>query len=188
MRETIRGVFNAVTNNIDIANSLDDKINLINQNVQFNINIMWVILGVVVATSGVALYALAKMWVNKRVESELATIRDSIKRELSIELKSELKEYIKDNQQFQWASGTSVVYNNEVMINGLIMGKMSAEHLPIKLDVFSVSTNKKIEHDYEVRSDGQTGTLKISLKKFNSLSDGTEVKWDCIWLNDKIYN
>lgn len=71
LREMMMRAINAVTNNIDMANSLDNKIDLINQNVQFNINLMWTMLSVVVATAGVALYALARMWVNKRVDEAL---------------------------------------------------------------------------------------------------------------------
>lgn len=57
---------------------LEKLINTIQNNIISNIELTWTILSVVVATAGVALYALSKVWVNKRVDEELPkVIRDN---------------------------------------------------------------------------------------------------------------
>lgn len=74
MGQIISRFINATTNNIDVANSLNEKINLINQNVQYNINLTWTILGVAITIAGIALFTLSKVWVNKRVDEELPKV------------------------------------------------------------------------------------------------------------------
>ncbi|WP_251860382.1 hypothetical protein [Clostridium sp. Marseille-Q2269] len=63
--------------NLEI-DALSDKINTINQNVQFNITLMWAIAAVVVAIVGFAIYFITKEWTKKCVKKELEEMRNDI--------------------------------------------------------------------------------------------------------------
>lgn len=58
--------------------SLDSKVNLVNQNVQFNISLMWAIFGVSIAIAGAALVILARTWVDKSVKRELNLVTTEV--------------------------------------------------------------------------------------------------------------
>jgi hypothetical protein len=76
--------------------NLEEKINLINQNTQFSINLFIGILGIAIAIAGVALYKLAKMWVAENVDKELREIRkelNDLKNE-NIELNKKLSKVV----------------------------------------------------------------------------------------------
>ncbi|MCQ2010532.1 hypothetical protein NOM01_10945 [Sporolactobacillus sp. STSJ-5] len=59
--------------------TLDHEIDLIQNNVNFSLELTWTILGVVVAIIGVALYFLSKLWVEKRVDKTLESLTNSVK-------------------------------------------------------------------------------------------------------------
>lgn len=59
-------------------NALSDKINTINQNVQFNITLIWSIAAVVVAIVGFAIYFITKEWTKKCVKKELEEMQNDI--------------------------------------------------------------------------------------------------------------
>lgn len=51
--------------------NLSDKINLIDNNVKFNIQIFWGVLALIVAVLGIAIYFLVKQFINHTIETEL---------------------------------------------------------------------------------------------------------------------
>lgn len=81
--------------------SLKDLISTIQSNVNFTITIVISVLAVSVAIAGIALFMLAQMWVNKRVDDEIHIIEDKMK---SFSLK---------NPQILWARGKGVLISSE---------------------------------------------------------------------------
>lgn len=157
---------------------ISDKVDLINQNYQHSINLTVGLLSLSIAIAGVALYNLTKMWVNKRVEKELETIK--------LDLERELKKYISDNQQFRWASGSQSVSStngvNSITIANLVISKRSYEELPYKIELFSTNNpSKKIEYTHSIYN----GIFHITLLNYN-ISDGL-IKWTITWMNDELY-
>jgi|GEM_PF-6109868 len=72
---------------------LTDKVDLINQNIQFNINTFLTVLAIALAIAGGAAIVLAKYLFNKRFEEEAKKIDEKI------------KNYVKENPQIRWARG-----------------------------------------------------------------------------------
>ncbi|WPC43362.1 hypothetical protein [Clostridium sp. JS66] len=63
---------------IQKIDSLEKQINLVQNNVNFSLGLTWAILSVIIAATGVSLYFLVKILVNKRVEDELKIIKKDI--------------------------------------------------------------------------------------------------------------
>ena len=91
MHNLIENVILAVSNNSNSFESLSEKIDIIDDNIKFNINLTWTILGFVVASAGVALYNLCKIWVNKQVEYLMKQNGKKLRDEMK-ERRKELKE------------------------------------------------------------------------------------------------
>lgn len=73
--------------------NLSDKINLIDNNVKFNIQMYWAVLAVVVAILALAVYFLVKQFINHTIETELDKKLEELKENL-------LKEINCDNEKY----------------------------------------------------------------------------------------
>lgn len=160
--------------------SLSEKIDLINSNLQFNITTFLTILTIAIAIAGVALVLLVKNIVNKSVEKELIKMRESIKNELRLEL----KDYIKINQQLKVMLGTGVIgITNYQLVLKVPISKEYFENLLWKLDVFYVDNpSKKLEYDYTFND----GILDVRFKDFNK-AETRIYKFKLIWLNEEMF-
>lgn len=160
---------------------LSEKIDLINGNLQFNITTFLAVLAIAITITGVALVLLVKNIVNKSVNKELIKMREDVKNELRIEL----KEYIKINQQFKVATGTAFIMDdsNEIVIPGLVTNAKEFSELPWNLKVMDAeNTNVEFSYDYTFRDRTLRVTLKNYTKKINRV-----VKWQLIWLNEEMF-
>lgn len=101
------------------VDSLEKQISLVQNNVNFSLGLTWTILGVVVAIVGVALYFLAKTWVDKRVDAEIGKLRKKFKYKIddynviqkgsTIELEVKIpEENINKNYPIYW----SIIWKN----------------------------------------------------------------------------
>lgn len=96
---------------------LEDKINLINQNSQFNITLMWTIFGVSIAIAGASLVILARSWIDKCVKNELKKINKEVE-ELKVsnnmlikKINNMVKSEISDNSGFLYLdNGLQICY------------------------------------------------------------------------------
>lgn len=80
-----------VSNNIQVQiDNLQNLINTIQQNVNFNLGLTWAIMAaiftLVVAVAGICLNILARSWVEKSVKQRIPELKDQIRKELKMEL------------------------------------------------------------------------------------------------------
>lgn len=146
--------------------ALTEMFNVLQQNVQFTVNVILAVLGIAITIAGASLVVLAKYWVNKRVDEELSKIDERIKRT------------IEDNPQFYWATVKAPPVNNEIMITGLIGQETLTLDFPTKI---SVLDKFGIERDFQSFFNDK-GALVIRLKHFDPRVDGNEVTVNILWL------
>lgn len=71
----MQNISDGISSKVD---NLEKLFNLNQQNINFNLILTWTVLGVMVAVIGIALYFLAKMWVDKAVKENLEKIKKDI--------------------------------------------------------------------------------------------------------------
>ena len=134
------------------------------QNINYNLSLTWTILGVVVAIIGIALYFLAQMWVNKKVDIEMNIFREKYLKEMESLifnnpqiLQLDVEVYPDDNGEFTIAlpEQYKIVNNNDLrmysntwfveMIEFYSDGGISMEAKQVKnLQVVGFDTNINI--------------------------------------------
>lgn len=127
----------------DKISFLEDKINLINQNVQFNINLTWTLFGVIIATAGAALVFLAKILVDKVVKKELSIMEERI-------LKS-----IKNNPEYINISGETIfqIQSGNILENNVLSNIISIGFI-IRIDEkYNLEFPPRVDIYYENRDD-----------------------------------
>jgi len=129
----------------------------------------WTIIGVVVAIIGVALYFLAKIWVNKIVENELVKVKEQIK--------NELEKYIdkKPYMRYQMGIMTGAYVQNEFSI-GIGTINNNTIGYPNRLELFTTKGNKALKYDADVTMDGKNCRINIRLYNFDTNTDG-DLRW-----------
>lgn len=129
--------------NIDqIANelkNLSDKMNLIDNNVKFNIQIFWGVLALIVAVLGIAIYFLVKQFINHTIETELDKKLEELKQKIVKEITYENEKIqptlingwtsLEDYERLNcWKDNKGFVYLKGVISGGVI--NHSACYLP----------------------------------------------------------
>lgn len=158
---------------------LEKLINVIQNNVNFSLGLTWAILAVVVATSGLALYNLSKIWVNKRVEQELDKKLDIIKNNIL----DDMKQYMYKHPEF-------LIYNFKISVNQyktFIIEFKECEHInpnfsldcTNKLEVYSPLSNRKISFDVNIKG----SCFTFILKDYDRAKDGEDVICTLVLLN-----
>lgn len=193
--------------------ALSDKINLINQNVQFNVTVIWTMIGILVTVAGIVLYNLAQKWVEKAVNKKINAIKLELKDELSKEndknislqsekikdeiyfhlktdLELELIGYIDRTKHIYWASGSGiqVVENNGqhiLNIYGLSMTN-ECDKTIINIEIRSLLNGRKINCDYTTNLKRNETVPFIRLIDYDKSKDGEMVVWKVIWVNGDI--
>ncbi|MCY6355369.1 hypothetical protein [Clostridium sp. ZS2-4] len=153
---------------------------------QQNLILTWTILGVVVASAGIALYNLSKIWVNNRVEQELDKKLEQIKSNI----KQEMMDYIKTNPQVCYARGSNAIIMSEMIgydwystIN-LYLGQKISLEFPTKLEVYYIKGNDKIIVEDIQANVGENNSIKIRYKVPQSCVDLKVVHWNITWNNE----
>lgn len=125
---------------------LTDKVDLINQNIQFNINTFLTVLAIALAIAGGAAIVLAKYLFNKRFEEEAKKIDEKI------------KNYVKENPQIRWSKGmgtliwTKHIQGNEYQSEFVIYvnGEIAKDLILLSEFNFIVGSKKTPILDYEI--------------------------------------
>lgn len=146
---------------------LEDLFYLINDTVTFHLTLIWGVLAFVVASAGAALYALAKIWVDKRVKTEMNTIDERILTLIR-------------NNRVRFASGQSSLYEGKTEIGGLENFDASSKILMFQL--FS-RDGTAFYKSYEI-----TPHNHIYATIHNPSLKSNIVEWYLVWSNDNVNN
>lgn len=174
-------------------NSIFDKLDFlekwilqVDSNVKFNMTMQWTILGVVVASVGVALYALSKIWVNKRVEQELDKKLNIIENNI----KQEMVDFIKENPQILYTHGTISPMKIEKEGDDhyatiqVYQGQNISLYFPTIIEVYYKQDNKKIlVEDIQSRI-AENNLIEIRYKMPQSCIYDGVVYWNITWQNE----
>lgn len=149
--------------------ALEKLINVIQQNLNSNIQSFLTCLGLIVATSVLAVVYYVKVTVDKKVERELIEIKEQMKRNL--------KEYIDKKPHIEYQIGTMAIFitntNIEIPISKL---KNSTLEFPNRLELFTTKNNKILKYDATLKTNNKNDELIIKLYNFDPNTDGY-LKW-----------
>lgn len=153
---------------------LTHKIDLINQNIQFNINTFLTVLAIALAIAGGAAIIIAKYLFNKKFEEESNKIDDKIKK------------FVINNPQYLCTSGQILLKDNGMLEgNKIKIGVMEQRDLKIgclnKLDIKPMHGNKVLRYKAYVKN----GWLEIEFQNFDPNID-IGIEWHLMYIN-KIY-
>ncbi|MBY6935178.1 hypothetical protein FDB44_17515 [Clostridium botulinum] len=152
---------------------LSEKINLINDNVKFNIQILWGVLALIVAVLGMAIYFLVKQYIKSTLESQL-------EKQLKIMKKDFIKQYESENFSYEapmmevWEVLQSVVYSRNmhgyINIKGAIIAKDEPKYQKIifclpsgfrpKYKINALVMNGELNGECVVNTDGTVCFVK----------------------------
>lgn len=130
--------------------NLSDKMNLIDNNVKFNLQMYWAVLAVMVAVIGMALYFLIKQFVNYAVNKELSKIDDRIEVVARKILREELKEF-KEREVDIKINKNHLVCNSTANIQGFPLDATVANNLAQEIN--------KIKNEIDKLKDNEKTTL-----------------------------
>lgn len=146
--------------NTDLLSSklemLEKIVNVIQQNMQFNLMLTWTILTAFIAILSFAGYFLIKSLVNLKVEQELEKIKAEIIKETEL--------YIDWKAPYKYSSGQGVVspQNNEFR-SGFDKPKTNSLGYPNRLEVLPSIGNKILKYEATLEKDG----AELVIKCFN---------------------
>lgn len=130
--------------------NLSDKINLIDNNVKFNIQMYWAVLAVMVAVIGTAIYFLIKQFVNYTFNKEISKIDDRIEIVVRKILREEFKEF-KEKEVNCKIDKNSLINNTSANIKGFPLDATVANYLAKEIN--------KIKKDIKILKDNEKTTL-----------------------------
>lgn len=148
-------------------NDLSDRIQQVSDNNQYLINLTWTILGVVIAVIGFALFFLAKILVNSKVEKEID---------------KRLLDLLKSNPPIFIASGTAVPDNNKkIYLPQTIQGIDQFDpNKAISIDIIADSTlGDQPASLFASMGVNENGILEIELPFYQNING--KVHWKIIW-------
>lgn len=154
---------------ISRIDTLEKLINVIQQNLNSNIQSFLACLALIVATSGVALVYYVKSTVNKRVEKELAIIKEN--------LKNDLEKYIDKNPHMRYQMG--IMTGSYVKTDfSIAVANINNDTIgyPNRLELFTTKSGKVLKYDANVIKKNGNCEIVIKLYNFDANTDG-DLRW-----------